>query len=285
MCRFLAYKGAPVTLDKLLYQPKNSLIRQSYKAQERPEPLNGDGFGVGWYVQELNPEPAVFVSTTPAWNNRNLRYNAPKLRSHCIFAHVRAASVGDVSEANCHPFHYKQFLFMHNGNIGGFHAVKRRLRSRLSDELYNSIQGQTDSEHFFALLLNHLLQQKTVMSANTAAAALEAAIAELKEITSQHGIKEPTHLNMVLTEGNWIVASRYVTDPALTPPTLYHSEGSRFDCEDGVCRMRRVDPTEHAVLIVSEKLTEAQDDWHKVPPNHVVMVNHDLAVSVLPIKT
>jgi glutamine amidotransferase len=128
------------------------------------------------------------------------------------------------------------------------------------------------------------LKQETAKSASDAIAALEATIAELKEITSQHGIKEPAHLNVVLTEGNWLVASRYVTDPALTPPTLYHSEGSRFDCEDGVCRMHRVDPAEHAVLIVSEKLTEVQEDWHKVPPNHVVMVSADLAVSVSPIR-
>jgi predicted glutamine amidotransferase len=197
----------------------------------------------------------------------------------------RAASAGDVSEANCHPFRYKQFLFMHNGNVGGFHAIKRRLRSRLSDELYNWIQGQTDSEHLFALFLNNLLKQETAKSANEAVAALESTIAELKEITSQHGIKEPTHLNVVLTEGNWMVASRYVTDPALMPPTLYRSEGSRFDCEEGVCRMHRADPAEHAVLIVSEKLTEAKEDWHPVPPNHLVTVSRDLAVSVLPIKS
>ncbi len=47
MCRFLAYRGAPIAMSKLLYEPKNSLIHQSYHAQEREEPLNGDGFGVG----------------------------------------------------------------------------------------------------------------------------------------------------------------------------------------------------------------------------------------------
>ncbi|MGH7601638.1 MAG: class II glutamine amidotransferase, partial [bacterium] len=77
MCRFLAYLGKPIVLDKLLYQPKNSLVHQSYHAQERKEPLNGDGFGVGFYVPEIDPAPALFVSTTPAWSNRNLRYNAP----------------------------------------------------------------------------------------------------------------------------------------------------------------------------------------------------------------
>lgn len=284
MCRFLAYKGAPITLAKLLYQPKNSLIRQSFKAQERSEPLNGDGFGVGFYVKEVDPEPAIFVATTPAWNNRNLRYNASKFRSNCIFAHVRAASVGNVSEANCHPFHYKNFLFMHNGDIGGFPKIKRALRHRLTDELYNWIGGQTDSEHFFALFLNHFLKKQNASSPRDVVEVLEATIAELKEITGKHDIKEPAYLNLAITDGDWIVATRYVSDPALTPPTLYHSEGSRFDCEDGVCRMQPADPAEHAVLIVSEKLTEIKEDWRMVSPNHVVTVNNDLAVSVLPIK-
>lgn len=284
MCRFLAYKGAPITLAKLLYQPKNSLIRQSFKAQERSEPLNGDGFGVGFYVKDVDPEPAIFVATTPAWNNRNLRYNASKFRSNCIFAHVRAASVGNVSEANCHPFHYKNFLFMHNGDIGGFPKIKRELRNRLTDELYNWIGGQTDSEHFFALFLNHFLKKQNANSPQDAVAALEATIAELKEIVGKHGITEPAYLNLAITDGDWIVATRYVSDPALMPPTLYHSEGSRFDCEDGVCRMYPADPAEHAVLVVSEKLTEIKEDWHMVSPNHVVTVDNTLAVSVLPLK-
>ena len=47
MCRLMAYKGTPIIADKLLYQPKNSLIRQSTNAKEIEEPLNGDGFGIG----------------------------------------------------------------------------------------------------------------------------------------------------------------------------------------------------------------------------------------------
>ncbi len=117
MCRLLAYRGASLVVDKLLYQPKNSLIHQSYDAQEIEEPLNGDGFGIGWYVPEIDPDPAVFVSVFPAWNNRNLRFLAPRIMTHCFFAHVRAASIGDISEANCHPFTYKKFLFtfQHSG--------------------------------------------------------------------------------------------------------------------------------------------------------------------------
>ena len=100
MCRLLAYKGTPILLDDLLYKPKNSLVNQSLHAREIEEPLNGDGFGLGWYVPELNYEPITFVSVNPAWSNRNLRNLAPKMRTECMIAHVRAASVGEVSEAN-----------------------------------------------------------------------------------------------------------------------------------------------------------------------------------------
>lgn len=92
MCRLLAYQGPPLAVADLLYQPAYSLIKQSYDAHEMAEPLNGDGFGLGWYAPDTSPEPAVFTAVTPAWNNRNLRYMAPKLVSPCICAHVRAAS-------------------------------------------------------------------------------------------------------------------------------------------------------------------------------------------------
>src|SRR5690606_19446509 len=129
MCRLMAYMGSPIIIDKLLYQPKNSLIKQSINARELEEPLNGDGFGIGWYVPEVNYEPVTFVSVYPAWNNRNLRNLAPKIRTECVVAHVRAASVGDVSESNCHPFQYKNLLMMHNGGVEEFHKIKRHIRA------------------------------------------------------------------------------------------------------------------------------------------------------------
>jgi predicted glutamine amidotransferase len=87
----MAYKGTSIIIDKLLYQPKNSLVNQSINAKEIEEPLNGDGFGVGWYVPELNYEPITFVSTNPAGSNRNLRNLAPKIKTDCMIALVRVA--------------------------------------------------------------------------------------------------------------------------------------------------------------------------------------------------
>lgn len=46
---------------------------------------------------------------------------------------------------------------MHNGNIGGFMGIRRRLLSTLSDEAYNSVQSfHSDSAVAFALFLNQL---------------------------------------------------------------------------------------------------------------------------------
>jgi ergothioneine biosynthesis protein EgtC len=284
MCRLLAYKGTPIVLDKLLYQPKNSLINQSFQAKELEEPLNGDGFGVGWYVPEVDNEPATFVSVYPAWNNRNLRNLAPKIKSQCLFAHVRAASVGDVSESNCHPFQYRNLLMMHNGGVEHFGRIKRKLREKLSDELYQWIKGQTDSEHIFAFLVHHLFSNYNSPDTNAVTASFEHTFSTLNDLMQNNGIADPAYLNMALSNGEFIVATRFVSDPKEEPLTLYHSEGSRYVCEDGICRMLDPNEREQAILIVSEKLTDVQKDWKEIPGNHFVIVDKELNVSLKPIQ-
>jgi predicted glutamine amidotransferase len=284
MCRFLAYLGAPISMGALLYDPVDSLIKQSYAAREIEEPLNGDGFGVGWYHHDRSPDPALFVSVTPAWNNRNLRYLAPKVSSHCIAAHVRAASVGDVAEANCHPFHYKDRLMMHNGGVEHFERIKRDLCNLLNEEIFLWVKGQTDSEHLFALFLTHLEQYGGRPTTDQVADAFEAMIADLKKLMQQHAITAPAYLNMVYTDGRIAVGLRYVTDRS-TPLTMYYSEGKKYVCTDNVCRMvRGTDKKEHAAMIVSEKLTDIADDFTAEPEHHFVLVDAERNVSFRPVK-
>jgi predicted glutamine amidotransferase len=271
-------------VDKLLYEPKNSLVNQSINAKEIEEPLNGDGFGIGWYVPTIDDNPVTFVSVNPAWSNRNLRKLAPKIQTDCFVAHVRAASVGEVSESNCHPFQYRNLLMMHNGGVENFSRIKRRMRASLSDELYNWIKGQTDSEHIFAYLLNVLFANpRPSVTPETIMDAFERTFADLKTIMAEHGIDEPAYLNMVLTDGNFFVGTRYTTDAAQEPLTLYHSEGGRYVVEDGISFMRAPEDDDHAVLVVSEKLTE-EKHWTAIPPNHFVVVDSSLQVRLRPIR-
>ena len=283
MCRLIAYKGTPIVLDRLLYQPKNSLINQSFNAKEIEEPLNGDGFGIGWYVPEVAHEPVTFVSVNPAWSNRNLRNLAPKIKTECMIAHVRAASVGEVSESNCHPFQYKNILMAHNGGIEEFPKIKRHLRSPLSDELYNWIKGQTDSEHIFASLIHHLKTNHPSITPESVTDSFEQTFRTIKLLMANHDIREAAYLNMVFTDGNFLVATRYVSDDREEPLTLYHSEGSRYVVEDGITRLEAPMDNDQAVLVVSEKLSDDKD-WTMIPANHFVIVEPSLNVRIKPIK-
>jgi glutamine amidotransferase len=100
---------------------------------------------------------------------------------------------------------------------------------------------------------------------------------------AESDIHEPAYLNMVVTNGSFIVGSRYVTSPNEDPLTLYHSEGSRYVVEDGISQMVAPEDNDHAVLVVSEKLTDAKD-WTLIPANHFVIVDPELNVKIRPIR-
>lgn len=272
MCRLLAYKGPSVILDELLYKPEHSLIKQSYKAQEMEEPLNGDGFGIGWYALDIDPNPAVFASIQPAWNNRNLQYMSPKISSACVFAHVRAASVGGVSELNCHPFHCHNFMMMHNGGIEDFQEIRRPLLAKLSDPQFQTIKGQTDSEHIFALFLEHLYKGKDEQCLSNYRDALKATVEDIIKLKDQYGLKESSTLNLFITDGKQIIGCRYISDSSMEPLLLYFAEGGRFECRDSKYTLRKADDKK-AVLFVSERLNKEEQEWHEVPANHFFAVD------------
>ncbi len=277
MCRFLCYMGPEVLLADLLYRPKNSLILQSYKSKERKEPLNGDGFGVGWYAPQSSPTPCIFTSITPAWNNQNLRRVSEHVKSSCFFAHVRAASPGmRVCETNCHPFQYGRYLWMHNGTIEGFWQIRRRLRESLPDLLYNTIEGTTDSEHAFAIFLNLLGDSERPHSANKLGETLIKTVDQLERWTAETESAAPSYYNFAVTDGRNVAAIRYVSDQTVEPASLYFSAGRKYQCANGVCEFVECQPSEKAVVISSERLSEDGSHWFRVAPNHVLTVNQDL---------
>ncbi len=280
MCRFALYLGPPITLDTLITKPVNSIIHQSFHSHERKEPLNGDGFGVGWYVPELSPRPAVFRSISPAWNNENLLSLARVTVSECILAHVRAASPGlPVTETNCHPFSHGRYALMHNGAIGAFQHVRRALLQSLTDEAFPVVRGSTDSELMFALFLDQHQRLAGHDAADTMAAAVEATVHQVVDAVEKAGISEPSYLNLAVTDGRRAVASRFTTGAPSEAASLYVHAGTRYVCEDGICHMVSPDVGQGAVLVCSEPLSE-DVGWERVPSTHLVLVREDRSVSL-----
>lgn len=281
MCRFTLYLGPPVRLSTLLTEPTHSLIHQSFHSEERSEPLNGDGFGVGWYAPRLTPEPAVFRQITPAWSNEPLHSMAKVIASPCVLAHVRAATPGsDVNQANCHPFVHGRYMMMHNGHVGGFRTIRRRLLESLTDEAFHVVKGTTDTEHLFAVFVDELTRRGP--SAREAASGTEsgAALAELlcaavrRVLTLARAIDapEPSYLNVAVADGTNAAVCRFSDDSSEGPETLYYLQGEMYEPAGRKFPQRRSLDDGTPVVVSSERLTD-DPRWTVVPPNHMIVLD------------
>ena len=272
--------GPEIRMGSLITEPTHSIIVQSYQSAEGEEPLNGDGFGVAWYPPDKGEAPAVFKSVSPAWNDQNLLSLSRVIHSHCILAHVRAASPGlPVTQLNCHPFAWEQFTFMHNGSIREFQTVKRQLRHELSDSSYAWLQGTTDSETIFALFADIYSALKGESSTEKMATAVLATIESIEVLLKSAGHTAGCDLNLAVSDGRSAVVSRYSTKGA-TPNSLYVNTGHRYTCEAGSTKLFPCE--EPTVLVASEPLTP-DASWHLVETNHIVVVNELLEVDIRPV--
>lgn len=236
--------------------------------------FTGDGFGIGYYTEpELGPEPCIFTSTIPAWNCINLQRIASKTASPLIFAHVRATTEGSLSDDNCHPFSHGSLMWMHNGGLGGWKHIKRRLGERLADKWYLGVHGGTDSEWAFALYLDTLERMghnpnappaegfgptvlrhamlKTIKQINDFIAGIP------EKIIEEEGLDIRSLLNFAITDGHSIVCTRYVSSKTDEAASLYYSSGTTWEDKSnkGEYQMDRRDKGADIVLVASEPLT------------------------------
>jgi len=254
MCRWLAYSGSPVLLERLLYAPAHSLIDQSLHSRLGAETTNGDGFGVAWYGAPSIP--AVYHSVSPAWNDRNLRELAGHVTSPLVFAHIRASTGSAVQQTNCHPFRHGRWLWMHNGFIGDFARVKRDLVLEIDPELYPEIEGSTDSEVFFHLALSLGLEHDPP-------AAVERAVGIIEDVGRKHGVQHPVQMTVATTDGERVYAFRYSSEGRSR--SLFFSTDLR--------QLRTLHPVnpyladlgDESRLVVSEPLSDLTEAWNEIP--------------------
>jgi glutamine amidotransferase len=263
MCRWLAYTGSPVLIEDLLYKPEHSLIVQSMHARLGVEPMNGDGFGVGWYDdQEI---PGLFRSTEPAWNDRNLRELTAHIHSPMVLAHVRASTGTPVQQTNCHPFRRGRWLWMHNGAIAGVHQARRELAMAVDPALYPDIEGSTDSELFFYLALTHGLESDPP-------AAVARAVGFIEEVCRRHGEAFPVQMTVATTDGETLYGFRYSSEGRSR--SLFHSTDVSALKEQYPDNPLLHGVSDDARLVVSEPLGDLRGAWREVPESTCIMIAH-----------
>ena len=255
MCRFLAYQGEPIPIETLVCAPCRSLVHQSLHASEGKTETNGDGFGLGWYGER--PEPGLYREVRPAWSDENLRSLAAQVRFGLFFAHVRAATGTATSRANCHPFAAGRMLFMHNGQVGEWARVRRRVEAMIPDELYHQRTGTTDSEAIFLAALARGLQHDPV-------GAMIETLAEISSLMAAAGIAAPLRFTAALTDGVQLWAFRWASDAR--PATLYWRQ------------------TATGLIVVSEPIDDAAGGWNAVPSGCTLVSGPDRGVQLQPIE-
>jgi len=304
MCRFLLYSGPEVLVSSVVIDPDHGMIQQSSNAHDSVTPLNADGFGVAWYVPSISPIPACFRDASPAWSNQNLKQITRVSKSHCIFAHVRAASLGIVMQTNCHPFTFKNLTFMHNGTVPNYKFIKRKMQTSLSDRAFQLIQGTTDSEMMFAMFVTHF--ERIVGEQGKEDEAYDSRDYTQDMATALRGMLHEVHkfaleyensltnpgvavqledgaddlpytttigrLNVAVTDGNSTVAARYVSSDPTTAHTLYYTKGSNIEYKGKKCCVSKCTKTNsQQMVIVSSEPLGSQFACEVVPVNHMVL--------------
>lgn len=255
MCRFIAYSGKETLMDELVFKSENSLVSQSKKAKFRTNPLNGDGFGIGWYPSHQDEIPGTFVSIEPAWSNRNLIQLTQKILTRHFFAHIRDASPGmPVSQSNCHPFQYGRYLWMHNGRLDKFPLFRRMLMAELSQQAFDIVKGNTDSEHAFALFLDEINFNDNAPLADIETAMLTT-IRKIADYRHKAGAHTNAYINFAVTNGEHSAFTRIATLPEVRPATLYYQH------------------TDDHIIVSSEPLSAIEDGWREIPPNSLITVS------------
>jgi ergothioneine biosynthesis protein EgtC len=253
MCRWIAYRGETSAFEHYVTEPEHSLVSQSIRALESTAGTNGDGFGLGWYGE--HPEPGLYRETRPAWSDENLRYLCRHLHSHLFFAHVRAATGTAVTRQNCHPFASGRWLFMHNGFVGSWSRLRRKVEALIPDALYPSRLGTTDSEAVFLAIMGAGVEQDPVRATATVLGAL-------CRLVNENGLRERLRFTSALANGHDLFAFRFAENDSAN--TLYYRQ-------DG-----------DQVIAASEPF-DKEPDWMEVPANHVLVARAAERAEVVPI--
>lgn len=116
MCRHLGWLGADVSISSLVLDPPYGLRVQSYAPRRQKHCLmNADGWGIGFFDGAV---PRRWRSAVPLWGDTSFDSVAPALRSHCVVAAVRSATVGMPIEVSATaPFTDGHWLLSHNGVV------------------------------------------------------------------------------------------------------------------------------------------------------------------------
>lgn len=246
----------PVRATFWLLEAPDSLARQS-----RREP---DGTGLGFF--DAAGHPVVQKQALAAYEDEAFAREAREVCSDTFVAHIRYASTGAVSAKNTHPFEQAGRLFAHNGVIGDLPELERELGDSL-----RMVQGDTDSERFFALITRET-ERAGEVGAGIAAAARW--VAEHLPVFA---------LNIILIAPGELWALRYPATHELfvlkrAPGGPAGGRHLDHASARGSVRVRSGELADRAAVVLASEPMDEDPSWRALASGELLHVDADLRV-------
>ncbi len=278
MCRLFGLTAGhqPVAATFWLLDAPDSMAAQSRR--------NVDGCGIGYFGD--GGQPVLDKQPEPAFRDAEFSRGARRARSAAFVAHVRWATAGSRTAANTHPFTMDGRIMAHNGGFGELASLDKQLGS-----YRQLVQGDTDSERYFALIT----QQTDACGGDTGAGIAAAA--------RWIGARLPvSSLNVVVIAAGELWALRYPAQHALhvierpagdsLPPgnsggaaRPHAAAGLPPGAEPGGLHVRSATSSVHApelrnvpVVVVASEELDGEAGWRMLAPGELIHVRPDLTV-------
>jgi glutamine amidotransferase len=233
----------------------------SLAQQSRREP---DGTGIGAYDE--HDRPVIHKQPLAAYEDREFAQQAREVESRTFVAHVRYASNGGLTMANTHPFEQEGRIFAHNGVIGDVPALEHELGDSMQ-----LVQGETDSERYFALITRSIERSGDV----------EAGIVEATTWVAEN--LPVLSVNFVLITATELWALRYPDTHELYvlergpggPARHRHLEHASAR---GSIRVRSGELASRPAVVVATERMDEDPGWRALPSGELLHVDSELKV-------
>ena len=145
-------------------------------------------------------------------------------------------------------------MFMHNGFIGSWNRLRRKIENMIPDHLYPSRVGTTDSEAVFLAMMGAGLEQDPI-------GATLRVMRSLCDLVNENGLHERLRFTAALADGHDLYAFRFAEND--TANTLYYRQsGDR--------------------LTVASEPLDADRTWTEVPANRVLISRPPRPLEIVP---
>ncbi len=260
MCRlFGLHAGAhDVNATFWLLDAPVSIAEQSHR--------NADGYGLATF--DSNGELDLVRAPVRAADDEEFAAAARATHAAIYLAHVRYADTGEVSDSNTHPFALQGRTFAHNGVVSDLDELDRRLGPDRK-----VVQGETDSERFFALMTaairEHDGDTRAGIIATTTMLAQEITLYSINFLLASAGhlwaFRYPEHNQLYFL-------SRVAGGPRGNQPLDEHSA-------HGTLRMRAPEGSRRPLIVVASEPMDEDLGWEELASGELLHIGPDLELT------